>query len=85
MVNEGWTLNDAIAFAKEHKLNLKVYDSTTNIIPENEYNTYSNTKIISQDKPVGYEIITGLSFSVNLNTQYKVNEETNENQESTEN
>jgi serine/threonine-protein kinase len=85
MVNEGWTLNDAIAFAKEHKLNLKVYDSTTNMIPENEYNTYSNTKIISQDKPVGYEIITGLSFSVNLNTQYKVNEETNENQESTEN
>ena len=74
MVDEGWTLNDVIAFAKEYSLKLTVYDSNNNLIPETEYNNFSNIKVISQDKPVGYTIIEGFSFSININTQYKTEE-----------
>lgn len=77
MVNEGWTLSDAIAFAEEYKLKITVYDSTQNLIPTEEYETYSNTKIIYQDKPVGYTIIEGFNFYVNLNAQYTIEEENN--------
>ena len=83
MVNEGWTLNDVIAFAKEFKLNLTVYDSTTNQIPENEYEQYKDTKIIEQSKPVGYTIIEGFNFNVNINTQYKKQEEPNNQEQGT--
>lgn len=78
MVNEGWTLSDAIAFAKEYNLILTVYDSTTNIIPENEYTNYSSIKVISQDKPVGYTIIEGFNFKININTQYNTEPEVTE-------
>ena len=74
MVNEGWTLSDTIAFAKEYNLNLTVYDSTKNIIPKEEYNNYSNTKVISQERSVGDTIIEGFNFSININTQYKIEE-----------
>ena len=84
MVNEGWTLNDAIAFAEEYKLNLTVYDSTTNLIPNNEYNNYSNIKVIAQSKPVGYTIIEGFSFSININVQYTNEEPEGETPETTE-
>lgn len=77
MVNEGWTLNDVIAFSEEYKLKLTVYDSTKNLIPQEEYTTYSDTKVIYQDKPVGYTIIEGFNFYVNINTQYNQTEEEN--------
>ena len=70
MVNEGWTLSDAIAFAEEYKLNLTVYDSTTNTIPTEEYKTYASSKVISQSRPVGDAIIEGFNFYINLNAQY---------------
>ncbi len=77
MVNEGWTLNDVIAFSEEYKLKLTVYDTTRNLIPQEEYTTYSDTKVIYQDKPVGYTIIEGFNFYVNINTQYNQTEEEN--------
>ena len=75
MVDEGWTLNDVIAFAEEYKLNLTVYDSNKNTIPKEKYNDFSNTKVISQSRPVGDTIIEGFNFYVNLNTQYTNNTE----------
>ena len=83
MVNEGWSLNDVIAFAKEFNLNLTVFDSTTNQIPENEYEQYKDIKVIDQSKPVGYTIIKGFDFNVNINTQYKKQEETNNQEQGT--
>ena len=75
MVDEGWTLNDVIAFCEEYKLNLSVYDSTKNLIPSEEYGNFSNIKVISQSRPVGDTIIEGFNFYVNINTQYKTNTE----------
>ena len=82
MVDEGWTLNDAIAFAEEYKLNITVYDSNKNTIPKEKYNNFSNIKVISQSRPVGDTIIEGFNFYININTQYTNN--TEENQETTE-
>ena len=70
MVDEGWTLNDVIAFADEYKLNLTVYDSSKNEIPNNEYNNFKDIKVISQSRPVGDAIIERFNFYVNINTQY---------------
>ena len=81
MVNEGWTLNNVISFAKEFKLNLTVYDSTTNKIPETEYEKYKDIKVITQSKPVGYTIIEGFNFNVNINTQYETKKEENNQEE----
>ena len=70
MVDEGWTLNDVIAFADEYKLNLTVYDSSKNEIPNTEYNKFKDIKVISQSRPVGDAIIEGFNFHININTQY---------------
>lgn len=70
MVDEGWTLSDVIAFAGEYKLNLTVNDSNKKTIPESEYSKYSNIKVIYQQRAVGDQIIEGISFYVNINTQY---------------
>jgi len=70
MVDEGWTLNDVIAFSKKYNLNLTVYDSSKNTIPTNEYNKFANTKVINQSRPVGDAIIEGFNFYININTQY---------------
>ena len=73
MVDEGWTLNDVIAFSEEYKLNLTIYDSTKNVIPSTEYNKFKDTKVINQSRPVGDTIIEGFNFYVNINTQYVTN------------
>ena len=84
MVDEGWTLSDAIAFAEEYKLTLSVYDSTNNLIPSEEYTKLSSVKVISQSRPVGDTIIEGFNFKININTQYKTNDK-NENTENNTN
>jgi serine/threonine-protein kinase len=83
MINEGWTLNDVIAFTKEYKLNLTVYDSTENTIPANEYSNFANSKVIYQQRQVGDTIINGISFYVRLNAQYTNNTITPDNNEGT--
>ena len=70
MVNEGWTLSDVIAFSKEYKLNLTVYDSSKNLIPPTEYDKYKNTKVIYQEREVGDTIIEGFNLQVDINVQY---------------
>ena len=70
MINEGWTLNDVIAFAKEYKLNLTVYDSNKKIIPNSEYSNYKDIKVISQSRPFGDAIIENFNFYININTEY---------------
>lgn len=85
MVDEGWTLNDVIAFTEEYKLNLTVYDSSKNEIPSTEYSKYKNIKVIAQSRPVGDAIIEGFNFNVNINTQYiNTVPNTEENPETTE-
>ena len=84
MVDEGWTLNDVIAFTDEYKLNLTVYDSSKNIIPAEEYNNFSSTKVISQSRPVGDTIIEGFNFYVNINTQYTTTNNGSESGKNTE-
>ena len=88
MVDEGWTLNDVIAFADEYKLNLTVYDSSKNVIPSTEYEKFYDVKVINQSRPVGDAIIEGFNFYVNINTQYVNNipevSETPENPETSE-
>ena len=70
MVNEGWTLSDVIAFTKEYKLNLTVYDSSKNLIPASEYDKFKNIKVIYQEREVGDTIIEGINFSVDINKHY---------------
>ena len=84
MVDEGWTLSDVIAFAEEYDLTLSIYDSTNNLIPQEEYSNLSSVKVISQSRPVGDTIIKGFNLKININTQYKVTD-TNENTENNTN
>ena len=73
MVNEGWSLSDAIAFAKEYKLNITVTDSQGNTIPNSAYNSYTSNKITEQSgRLVGDPIIEGMSFRVKINATYNV-------------
>ena len=81
MVNEGWTLNDAINFAKENKLTLSAEDSSGKTIPESEYEKYTSSVIIEQSRPASDAIIEGWNLTVTLNAKYEVEEE----QETTEN
>jgi len=77
MVNEGWKLSDAIAFATEYKLNISVQDSSGKTIPDSLYNEFSNKTVIEQaGRPVGDPIIEGMSFRVKIDATYKVEEET---------
>ena len=66
MVAEGWTLSDVVAFAEEYKLNLTVYDSKKNIIPNTDYKKYSDTKVTAQSRELGDTIIEGFNFNINI-------------------
>ncbi len=77
MVSEGWSLSDAIAFAKEYKLNISVTDKNDTIIEENNYKDFSNATIIEQTgRLVGDPIIEGMTFKVKVNAEQKKEEET---------
>ena len=83
MVSEGWTLSDTIAFAKEYKINLTVYDENKTLIPESEYNNLSDIKVIYQQRAVGDTIIEGIGFYIQINTTY-TNTEIDTNQDVSE-
>ena len=77
MVNEGWSLSDAIAFAKEYKLNISVTDKNDIQIEESEYDNYKSATIIEQSgRLVGDPIIEGMTFKVKLNAEKKTEEST---------
>ena len=71
MVEEGWSLNDALAFAKEYKLNILVVDSNSTTIPEEKYNDFSNSTIIEQSRPKGDAIIEGITLKVKIKATYE--------------
>ena len=76
MVNEGWSLSDAIAFAKEYKLNISVTDKFDTTIEENEYSNFGNATIIEQSgRLVGDPIIEGMTFKVKVNAEKKKEED----------
>ena len=77
MVNEGWTLSDAIAFAKEYKLNISVTDKNDVVIEENNYKDFTNATIIEQTgRLVGDPIIEGMTFKVKVNAEQTIEEDT---------
>ena len=71
MVDEGWSLSDVIAFAKEYKLSLSVSDKADNTIPEGKYGDFSKSTVIEQSRPVGDAIIEGITLKVKLNATYE--------------
>ena len=81
MVDEGWSLSDVVAFAKEYKLNLSVTDKSNNEIPEDKYSEYNKSIVIEQSRPVGDAIIEGITLKVKLNATYETQTETNDTEE----
>ena len=81
MVDEGWSLSDAMAFVKEYKLNIIVVDSNGVTIPADKYNDFMSKTITEQSRPKGDPIIEGITLKVKVNGTYEVpkteTEETN--------
>ena len=71
MVDEGWSLSDAIAFVKEYKLNVLVIDENGITIPEDKYNDFISNTIIEQSRPKGDTIIEGITLKVKINGTYE--------------
>jgi len=71
MVDEGWSLSDVLAFAKEYKLSLSVSDKADNTIPESKYSDFNKSTVIEQSRPVGDAIIEGITLKVKLNATYE--------------
>ena len=84
MVSEGWTLNDAIAFAEEYKINLTVADKNGKNIPSNIYNDFKDAIITKQSRDAGDAIIEGITFKVTIDDIYTETTETPENEGETE-
>ena len=78
MVEEGWSLNDTLAFIKEYKLNITVVDKDNNTIPENKYTEFATSTVIEQSRPKGDAIIEGINLKIKINATYKVEEKTEE-------
>ena len=71
MIDEGWNLNDVIAFTKEYKLNLNVVDKNNNVIPEEKYKDFNSSTVIEQSRPVGDAIIEGITLKIKINATYE--------------
>ena len=69
MIEEGWTLADAQAFAEEYKIGLKVKDNNGKVIQE--YEEYLEETIIAQSRPAGDNIISGITLTVTINVDTK--------------
>ena len=82
MVEEGWSLSDAIAFVDEYKLKINVTDNQGTTIPNTEYNNFTSSVIIEQSRPKGDTIIEGITLKVKINATYEIKkpEEKNENE-----
>lgn len=80
MVSEGWSLNDTLAFVEEYKLSISVQDNNGDTIPKEEYDKYKDATIISQSRPAGDTVITGITLKVSINETYK-KEDNNEDNE----
>ena len=81
MVEEGWSLNDTLAFAKEYKLNILVVDSNSTTIPTDKYNDFANSTVIEQSRPKGDAIIEGITLKVKIKATYEKPKTDNNNPE----
>lgn len=69
MVEEGWTLTDAEAFATEYGITLKVKDINGKVIQD--YEEYLNEVITNQSRPAGDNIISGITLTITINVDSK--------------
>lgn len=69
MVEEGWTVSDAEAFATQYGITLKVKDSNGKTIQD--YSDYSNEAITNQSRPAGDNIISGITLTITINVDTK--------------
>jgi len=72
MVDEGWSLSDAMAFIKEYKLNIIVVDNNGITIPSEKYDDFMSKTVIEQSRPKGDPIIEGITLKVKINGTYEV-------------
>lgn len=72
MVEEGWSVNDTLAFAKEYKLNVLVVDANGTTIPADKYNDFSDSIVIEQSRPKGDAIIEGITLKVKIKATYEI-------------
>ena len=72
MVDEGWSLSDAMAFVKEYKLNIIVVDNNGVTIPSDKYDDFMSKTVIEQSRPKGDPIIEGITLKVKVNGTYEV-------------
>ena len=83
MVNEGWTLNDFIAFANEYELTYIIIDSNETTIPSSEYDKYKDAIIIDQSRKAGDRILSNVTQKITLNVVYEPDENNDENNNET--
>ena len=84
MVSEGWSLNDTLAFVEEYKLSISVQDNNGDTIPKEEYDKYKDATVISQSRPAGDTVITGITLKVSINETYKKEDNNEDNNEDNE-
>ena len=84
MVSEGWSLNDTLAFVEEYKLSISVQDNNGDTIPKEEYDKYKDATVISQSRPAGDTVITGITLKVSINEKYKKEDNNEDNNEDNE-
>ena len=84
MVSEGWSLNDTLAFVEEYKLSISVQDNNGDTIPKEEYDKYKDATVISQSRPAGDTVITGITLKVSINETYKKEDNKEDNNEDNE-
>ena len=83
MVNEGWTLNDFIAFANEYELTYIIIDSNETTIPSSKYDKYKDAIIIDQSRKAGDRILSNVTQKITLNVVYEPDENNDENNNET--
>jgi len=64
MVEEGWTLADAEAFAEEYGITLKVKDTNDKVIQD--YEEYLDKAVTYQSRPAGDNIISGITLTIGI-------------------
>lgn len=69
MIEEGWTLADAEAFAEEYGITLKVKDINGKVIQD--YEEYLEQAITNQSRPAGDNIISGITLTITINVDTK--------------
>lgn len=79
MVNEGWTLNDFLAFSEEYKLTYTILDKNGKIIPKEKYNNFVSSIILNQSRKAGDRILNNVTQKITINAIYELDKDNNDN------